>query len=134
MFNVVFCPICSGTLMLDSSLTISQYSKDYTEKYKILTIGEPPPELFNYMIFKCQNKKCSIEKKYSHQEILTLVSKKWADIAWRSWQKSMSRGVNFEQYFTRYLIDNKFKLDVAEIEKYNNNNIIRDILKHGKSS
>jgi hypothetical protein len=132
--NLINCPECSGIFIPDTDLTIANYSEDYKEKYRIMVMSIDPPELFNYIIFKCQNKECNFKKKYSYSEMLSLITKKWSEIAWTLWRQEMRNGVSFEEYFTRYLIDNNLKASIEDIERFNNNDFIKDLLKYGKSS
>lgn len=136
LFDVCKCPKCGSRFLPDAEATFSRYFDAYAEKFpSIVTENLQPPELPDFLIFRCSLPGCLYTEQVQDTEVLERIKRGWAELAWQSWQTEMKKSFNFDKYFTRYLLDESLGKFVTE-DELKHNPLLRDyvrLIKDGRA-
>jgi len=127
-FEMCKCKKCNSFLKPEIEETIEDYKKKFDER-KILYPTEKPPEIFNYFIMKCENNECLYKTKMTHKEILTMISKKWSEIAWSYYLSEEKNKFNFQEHFTKYIMLKGLNKFITQ-EDLDHNDVLRDYVRY----
>lgn len=128
LFSLCKCKSCNSLgFSPDYDSTVDEYMKnEFSNDYMLIIESEDPPKSPNYLIFKCQ--KCGNLEKKTYDIIIKDILNSWTNLAWKKSQLEVRQAANFEQYFTRYLIDNQLYKNINERD-LKNNPLIGDFIK-----
>lgn len=103
MFDVLWkCPKCQNAFMPGVEETISAYGKHFDEN-PIITPSFTEAQIPDFLIMKCHNRECFYEEKWTVEKALQEMRKAIGELAWHACYANRTKGVQFENYFTRYV-------------------------------
>lgn len=127
-FDIVKCSSCHSNMRPDFEASILAYmNNEFKNESNLVLQLEDAPIVPDYLMLKCENRNCNCESKTTYKEFFDNLIKFWSNIAFQRSQLEARSNFQFEQYATKYLIDEVTgkALTKKDIE---GNPIIRDLM------
>lgn len=128
LFEQCRCPKCLSKGYAPSyDDTIDAFMKNEYENSANLVIASPePPRFPDYLMFRCDH--CKHLERKTRQECLEMITEGWAKVAWQISQIEARKALNFENYFTKYILDKSLHKFVSQRD-IDTNPLIRDYVR-----